>query len=332
MNYRPFGRKGWQVSEIGYGMWGMASWAGSDDDESQSSLQAAVDSGCNFFDTAYAYGAGKSESLLGQIVRSNRDKRLYTATKVPPKNEQWPARPETNVREAFPPDHIEEFVHRSLRNADIQSFDLVQLHVWQDVWIEDDRWIHKMDDLRSQGLLNAIGISINRWEPWNALRAVRSGVIDSVQVIYNIFDQNPEDELFPACAEEKVAVIARVPFDEGTLTGNLTRDSRWPEGDWRNSYFVPENLIASVERADRLKDLLNMWNRDNRGQRELTMPEMALRFILGNPAVTTIIPGMRKLRHVESNIATSDAGPLPPELSKELKSHRWVRKPAPWSQ
>lgn len=332
MNYRKFGRMGWQVSEIGYGMWGMGSWSESDDQESLRSLQAAVDSGCNFFDTAYAYGAGRSENLLGQMVRANRDKRLYTATKVPPKNEKWPARPESTVRDTFPPDHVEEFVHRSLKNADLQSFDLVQLHVWQDAWVEDDRWAHKMDDLRSQKLLKAIGISINRWEPWNGVRAVKSGIIDSVQVIYNVFDQNPEDELFPACAEKDVAVIARVPFDEGTLTGKLTKDSRWPEGDWRNTYFVPENLIPSVERAERLKQLLYQWNRDNPGRAEITMPEMALRFILTNPTVGTIIPGMRKLDHVESNIAASDAGPLPPELNKELKSHRWVREPAPWSQ
>jgi aryl-alcohol dehydrogenase-like predicted oxidoreductase len=332
MKYRPFGRTGWQVSEIGYGMWGMGSWSESDDQESLRSLQAAVDAGCNFFDTAYAYGAGRSENLLGQIVRSNRNKRLYTATKVPPKNEQWPARPEFTVRDTFPPDHVEEFIHRSLKNADLQSFDLVQLHVWDDSWVKDDRWVQKMDDMRSQGLLAAIGISLNRWEPWNGVRAVRSGLIDSVQVIYNVFDQNPEDELFPACVEENVAVIARVPFDEGTLTGKLTKSSTWPEGDWRNTYFVPENLIASVERADRLKELLSQWNRTHADQAELTMTEMALRFILSNSTVSTIIPGMRKLSHVESNIAASVAGPLPTELIKELKTHRWVRKPTPWSQ
>jgi aryl-alcohol dehydrogenase-like predicted oxidoreductase len=332
MNYRKFGRTGWQVSEIGYGMWGMGSWSASDDDESIKSLQAAVDRGCNFFDTAYAYGEGRSEGLLGQIVRANRDKKLYTATKIPPKNEKWPAREEFTVDETFPPHHIEEFVHRSLRNAGLESFDLVQLHVWQDHWVEDERWARKLNDLRSQGLLKATGISINRWEPWNGVRAVRSGLIDAVQVIYNIFDQNPEDELFPACKETNVAVIARVPFDEGTLTGNLTKDSKWPEGDWRNTYFVPENLIPSVERADELKGVLTKWNAAHANGNTLSMPEMALRFILGNPIVSTIIPGMRKLHHVNSNVAASAAGPLPKELAEELKNYRWVRKPAPWSQ
>ena len=214
-------------------------------------------------------------------------------------------------------------MHESLEHAGLESFDLMQFHVWEDSWVEDDRWVKKMDELRAQGLFSAVGISINRWEPWNGVKAVRSGLIDSVQVIYNIFDQNPEDELFPACREMDVAVIARVPFDEGTLTGNLTKESKWPEGDWRNTYFVPENLIPSVERADKLKEL---------APEGMTLPEMALRFILSNSDVSTIIPGMRKLSHVESNIAASDAGPLSKELLSELRKYRWVRKPAEWSQ
>src|SRR5689334_13076610 len=323
MRYRRFGRTGWDVSEIGYGMWGMAGWSNSNDDESLGSLQAAVDHGCNFFDTAYAYGNGRSEGLLGQIVRSNPGKRLYTASKIPPRSLQWPAPSDSTLVQSFPPDHVEEYVHRSLENAGLQQLDLMQFHTWNDEWMRDDRWFYRLDDLRSQKLINAIGISINRWEPWNGVRAVRSGQIDAVQVIYNIFDQNPEDELFPACREMDVAIIARVPFDEGTLTGTLSKDSKWPEGDWRNTYFVPENLIPSVERADRLKELLPPG---------MTLPEMALRFILSNPAVNTIIPGMRKPSHVDSNIGASDAGRLPSELLAELRKHRWERKPATWSQ
>jgi len=330
MKYRRFGRTGWEVSEMGYGMWGMAGWSDSNDDESLRSLQASVDLGCNFFDTAYAYGNGRSENLLGQIVRANPKKRLYTATKIPPRTLQWPAPSESTLMESFPPDHVEEYVHRSLENAKLDRFDLMQFHTWNDDWMRDDRWFYKLDDLRSQKLIGAIGISINRWEPWNGIRAVRSGQIDAVQVIYNIFDQNPEDELFPACREMNVAVIARVPFDEGTLTGTLTKDSKWPEGDWRNTYFVPENLIPSVERADEIKKLLEEWNREH--ETRITMPELALRFILGNQDVSTIIPGMRKLSHVESNIAASDAGPLPKDLQEKLKGFRWVRKPTPWSQ
>ena len=330
MRHRQFGRTGWEVSEIGYGMWGMGSWSNSDDQQSLQSLQLSIDHGCNFFDTAYAYGEGHSEGLLGQTVRANPGKRLYTATKIPPMNREWPAPAASTLKESYPPDHVEEYVHRSLRNADLQSFDLIQFHTWNDEWLSDDRWFYGVDDLRSQKLINAIGISLNRWEPWNGVRAVKSGQIDAVQVIYNIFDQNPEDELFPACAEMNVAVIARVPFDEGTLTGTLTKESRWPEGDWRNIYFVEENLNASVDRAEKLKETLRGWNQEH--STKITMPELALRFILSDPRVSTIIPGMRKQSHVESNVEASDAGPLPKELVEILREHRWVRKPAPWSQ
>lgn len=323
MRYRRFGRLEWKVSEIGFGMWGAGDWTGSHDEESLKSLQRAVELGCNFFDTAWAYGNGRSEKLLGQIVRANPEFRIYTASKIPPKNLTWPSRREFTLDDCFPPDHIEEYVDKSLNNIGIGSLDLMQFHVWEDRWLDDDRWINKLEELKRKKLIQAIGISINRWEPWNGVRTVRSGLIDSVQVIYNIFDQNPEDELFPACLEMDVAVIARVPFDEGTLTGTLTKESHWPEGDWRNSYFVPENLNASVERADRLKPLLGA---------EMTMPEMALRFILKNPMVSTTIPGMRKLNHVESNVEAGEAGPLPDELYLKLREHRCDRQPTAWSQ
>ena len=322
MNMRRFGRTGWKVSEIGYGMWGMAGWTGSDDEESLRSLQRAVELGCNFFDTAWGYGAGHSESLLGQLLRANKSKKLYIATKVPPKNFKWPSKREYSLDDCYPPDHIEEYVHKSLHNTGVDSYDLMQFHTWEDLWLQDDRWIKKVEELKRQGLIKAIGISINRWEPWNGIQAVRSSVIDAVQVIYNIFDQNPEDELFPACQEMDVAVIARVPFDEGTLTGTLTRDSKWPKEDWRSIYFVAENLLPSVEKAEALRPLIPAG---------MAMPEMALRFILNNSTVSTIIPGMRKTKHVEANLAVSAAGPLPAGLHNELRKHRWVRQPAEWS-
>lgn len=323
MKYRTLGRTNWQVSEIGYGMWGMAGWTGSDDDQSRQALQLSVDLGCNFFDTAWGYGEGRSEALLGELVRANPDRRLYTATKIPPKNRQWPSRREYTLDDCFPPDHIRQYVESSLQNSGLASFDLVQFHTWEDNWMNDDRWVHALSDLKAQGLLRAIGISINRWEPENGLKAVESGLIDCVQVIYNIFDQNPEDRLFPACQAHDVGVIARVPFDEGTLTGTLTMDSRWPEGDWRNTYFVPENLAASVQRAEALRPLIPAG---------MTMSEMALRFILSEPSVSTTIPGMRQRKHVQANLAASDQGPLPPSLIDQLRSHRWDRHPTTWSQ
>jgi len=180
MRYRRFGRTGWKVSEIGFGMWGMGEWTGSNDEESLRSLQRAVDLGCDFFDTAWGYGAGHSEGLLGRLVRANAGKRLYTATKMPPKNFQWPSRREFTLDDCFPPDHIEKYVHLSLQNAGLESFDLMQFHTWEDAWVEDHRWVKEIEDLRRQGLFNAVGISTNRWEPWNGVEAVRSGLIDAV--------------------------------------------------------------------------------------------------------------------------------------------------------
>ncbi len=323
MQYRVFGRMGWHVSEIGYGMWGMAGWTGSDDAESLEALERAVELGCNFFDTAWAYGAGHSEKLLGQLVRAHPDKKLFTASKIPPKNFKWPSRRGYTLDECFPPDHIREYTEKSLQNLGLECIDLMQFHVWEDCWAHDERWQRTIDDLKRQGLIRAVGISVNRWEPWNSLETLRTGLVDAVQVIYNIFDQAPEDQLFKVCEEQNVAVIARVPFDEGTLTGTLTKDSKWPEGDWRNTYFVPENLIPSVERAEALRPLIPSG---------MTMPEMALRFCLSHPTVSTVIPGMRKVRHVEANIAVSDGRALPPELIKKLREHRWDRVPTKWSQ
>ncbi len=323
MRYRPFGRTEWQVSELGYGMWGMGGWTGSDDSESGRSLSLAVEMGIDFFDTAWAYGEGHSERLLGRLLGGNQSRRLFAATKVPPKNRRWPSRRGFSVDDVFPPDYIREYAERSRENLGVETIDLLQLHVWEDDWAEDAGLRRAVDALKSEKIIEAFGISLNRWEPWNGVRAVRNGIVDSVQVIYNIFDQAPEDELFPACREHNVGVIARVPFDEGSLTGTLTRESRWPEGDWRNTYFVPENLVASVEHADALKPLL---------PEGMSMPELALRFVLSNRDVSTVIPGMRRNRHVEANAAAAAAGPLPQDLLSELRRHRWDRKPTDWSQ
>jgi aryl-alcohol dehydrogenase-like predicted oxidoreductase len=322
MKQRSFGRLGWNVSEIGYGMWGMGGWTGSEDAESMASLQQAVELGCNFFDTAWAYGEGHSERLLGDLVRSQRETRLYVATKIPPKNQKWPARPEYRLDDVFPPEYIRRLTESSLENLGLQQIDLIQFHVWDDGWARDERWQRAIDDLKRERLVQAVGLSLNRWEPENGIRTIRTGLIDAVQVIYNIFDQSPEDKLFPACRELGVAVIARVPFDEGTLTGMLREDSRWPKGDWRNHYFGPANLKASVARAEALRPLVPP---------DSTMPELALRFILSNADVSTVIPGMRKPRHVEANLAASNKGRLDAGLIEKLRAHRWDRKPAPWS-
>jgi aryl-alcohol dehydrogenase-like predicted oxidoreductase len=323
MHYRRFGRTGWQVSEIGYGMWGMAGWTGSDDAQSLEAMQLAVDLGCNFFDTAWAYGEGHSERLLGKLVRANPAKTIYTATKVPPKNRTWPTRRGDRLDDVFPPDYVREYAERSLANLGLPQVDLLQFHVWEDAWSGDERWQRVVDDLRREGLVRAIGVSVNRWEPWNVMQTLRTGLVDAVQVIYNIFDQAPEDELFPLCRELDIGVVARVPFDEGSLTGTLTKETRWPKGDWRNTYFVPENLIPTMERVDALKPLVPAGT---------SLPELALRFILANPDVDVVIPGMRQPANVRANIAASDATPLSPRLLEQLREHRWDRAPSKWSQ
>ena len=316
MRYRTFGRTGWQVSEVGYGMWGMAGWTGSDDDESHASLDRAIELGCNFFDTAFAYGEGHSERLLGATLRRHAGKRLYVATKIPPKNRRWPAKPSYTLDEVFPPEYIREYTERSLENLGVSTIDLQQLHVWSDTWVNDVRWQRALRALKDEGLVRALGISINRWDPNNSLEALRTGLLDAVQVVYNVFDQNPQDRLFPACRDMNIAVIARVPFDEGSLTGTLTADSKWPDGDFRNLYFNPDNLAQTLPRVDRLRAIVPGG---------MTMPELALRHILQEPAVSTVIPGMRKRRHVEQNLAVSGREPLSPALMAELARHRWDR-------
>ncbi|AQZ61907.1 aldo/keto reductase [[Actinomadura] parvosata subsp. kistnae] len=327
MRERRFGRLGWKVSEVGYGMWGIAGgeggWTGADDATGDAALDEAVRLGCTFFDTAWIYGRGHSERMLGRLLERHPDRRLHLATKPPPKDRTWPSTRDSKLADVYPPDHLWEYLNRSLEGLALPSVDLFQFHVWEDSWAHDPSWQDTVTEMKDRGLIGGVGISVNRWEPWNVLRTLETGLIDAVQVIYNIFDQAPEDELFPACRELDVAVIARVPFDEGTLTGTLTRDSRWPEGDWRNTYFVPENLVPSVERAERLARIV---------PEGMTMPELALRFILANPDVATVIPGMRKPAHVRANLATSDAEPLSEELMAALREHRWDRRPTEWSQ
>jgi aryl-alcohol dehydrogenase-like predicted oxidoreductase len=323
MQYRKFGRTGWNVSEVGYGMWGMAGWTGSEEKQVNEALDKAIELGCNFFDTAWAYGDGLSKEILKKTLKRHAGKKLYTATKIPPKNRKWPSKPHFTIWEVFPADYIIEYTEKSLKNLGVDSIDLQQFHVWEDNWAQTDEWKEATTKLTQQGKVQAWGVSVNRWEPDNCLETLNTGLIDAVQVIYNIFDQSPEDNLLPLCREKNIGVIARVPFDEGTLTGTLTKDTVFPEKDWRATYFVKENLLSSVEHADALKPLIPQG---------MTMAEMAIRFILSNPDISTTIPGMRRIRNVESNMSCSDGKRLPINLLHDLKDHRWDRKPTEWSQ
>ncbi|GLU54875.1 oxidoreductase [Dyadobacter frigoris] len=323
MQYRRFGRSDWKISEIGYGMWGLAGWTGSDLKEIEDSLDLAVASGCNFFDTAWGYAEGKSEMILGDLIRRNPDKKLYAATKIPPKNRQWPSKPSFLLKDVFPADYIVEYAEKSLKNLGVESIDLLQFHVWEDAWAHEDEWKEAIQKLTKEGKVERWGISVNRWEPDNALKTLETGLIDAVQVIYNIFDQAPEDNLFPLCKKLDIGVISRVPLDEGTLSGHFTKETTFPADDWRSTYFVPENLNSSVDHAEALRPDL---------PENMSMPEAALRFILANGDVHTTIPGMRKLSHVKSNIATSDGQRLSENELEKIKKHRWDREPTEWSQ
>ena len=322
MKYRKLGRTGFEVSDIAHGLWGMSGWSGSNDQESLAAMQLGVDLGCNFFDTAWAYGEGKSDGLLGEIMSRNSSKRIYAASKIPPGNDRWPARAEYKYSDVFSAQHVFKYADMIRKQLRVDTIDLLQFHVWDDSWSGEAEFRSTVEKLKREKWIRYFGLSINRWEPENGIQALRTGLVDVVQVIYNIFDQAPEDELFPVCQELNVGVIARVPLDEGSLGGNLTLETRFPKGDWRAGYFGPENLEKTVKRVEKLKEILPA---------AMSLPEMAMRFILSHPAVSTTIAGMRKLTHVRQNIAASDAGPLDQALLAELKKHRWDRKPQKWS-
>jgi aryl-alcohol dehydrogenase-like predicted oxidoreductase len=322
MRYRALGRTGFQVGDVACGLWGMSGWSGSDDAESLQALQLAVDLGCNFFDTAWAYGEGKSDGFLGKIIAANPGKRLYAASKIPPGNRKWPAQPHYDYNEVFSPDHVFAYADKIRRNLGVDTIDVLQFHVWQDAWTDRPEFRDTVEKLKRDKIIHAFGLSLNRWEPVNGIRAIRTGLVDAVQVIYNVFDQNPEDELFPVCEEYNVGVIARVPLDEGSLGGKMTRETTFVDGDWRKGYFNPENLRNTMDRVDRLREDLPPG---------MSLPDAAIRFILAHPVVSTLIVGMRREEHVRGNLALSDAGGLEPAAIEKMRRHRWERKPAPWS-
>jgi len=317
MKYRTLGRTGIEVSEIGYGAWGIGGvqWTGGDDEEAKRALNLAIDQGLNFIDTALAYGDGHSERLVGEVARSRKE-RIYIATKVPPKNLEWPAR-DVPLKRVFTRDYIVMCTEQSLRNLGVETIDLQQLHVWHDNWTDESEWIDALLRLREQGKVRYFGLSLNDYQPWNAIKALRQGHIDTVQVIYNIFEQAPEDELYPVCQELNVGVIARVPFDEGGLTGAVRPDSVFPDNDFRSWFFRGDRKQKVFDRVERLKLLL--------GSEAENLAELALRFTLSHDAVSAVIPGMRSTKNVTANISSSDGRRLSAETLAKLKAFTWDR-------
>jgi len=318
MEYRRFEKGSLDWSSVGYGMWGLAGWTGNDDKEIFESLCSAVENGVTFFDTAWAYGEGKSEQMLGSLIRKFPEKKLFAASKIPPKNRKWPALRQYSLQDVFPASYIREYTQKTLLNLGVEKLDLMQFHVWNDGWAEVDEWKREIENLKSEGLVGSFGISVNRFEPENVLSTLATGFIDSVQVVYNIFDQNPEDRLFPYCRENKIAIIARVPFDEGSLTGKLTPETKFPPEDWRSMYFSEANLKETLPKVERIREDLPSG---------IDLPEFALRFILSQEAVTTVIPGMRRKQHVLANIKAGDGIKLAPDVLLALRKHRWERGP-----
>jgi aryl-alcohol dehydrogenase-like predicted oxidoreductase len=319
MQKRRLGRTGLLVSEIGYGAWGIGGgmWVGAEDEASLRALHRACDLGLNFLDTALDYGRGHSEALVGRLVRERRET-IYVATKIPPRNKVWPAAPGVPVGEVFTPEHIHASAETSLGHLGLDHVDLLQLHVWRDEYLDQGQeWQDALRALKQEGKARFVGISINDHDPRSALRAVASGLFDTVQVIYNIFDQSPEAELFPLCLEKDVGVLARVPFDEGGLTGAITADTTFPKGDWRNRYFAGERKAEVHARTQALEAIM--------GEEAGTLAELALRFCLSHPAVSTVIPGMRRVASVEANAAVSDGRRLSPALREQLRAHAWPR-------
>jgi aryl-alcohol dehydrogenase-like predicted oxidoreductase len=318
VNYRKLGSTGLEVSEVGYGAWGIgkSQWMGAEDDESLRALNRAIDLGLTFIDTALGYGDGHSERLVGRTVRT-RDETVHVSTKIPPKNLTFPAPSGLHPDETFPADHVRECTETSLKNLGLETIDVQQFHVWQDEWLGEGDWQEAVEDLKREGKIRHFGVSINDHQPANAVKLIETGLVDTVQVIYNVFDQSPEDELLPACQEHGVGVIVRVPFDEGALTGAITPETEFDEGDFRNHYFRDDRKREVQERVRAIVSELGV------GEDEIA--EVALRYILSHPAVSAVIPGMRSVRNVERNMRVGDGKGLPEDQVRLLKNHRWVR-------
>ncbi|MEQ4486123.1 aldo/keto reductase [Cohnella silvisoli] len=318
MNYRTLGKTGLNVSEIGYGAWGIGKshWIGASDDESIKALKRSIELGLNFIDTALGYGEGHSERLVGQVVKEHSDK-IYVATKIPPKNYQWPAQAGVRAEETFPAEHVIKCTEQSLSNLGLDTIDVQQFHVWSDEWVGQGDWAEGIRKLKEQGKIRHFGVSINDYQPANAIKLIETGLVDTVQVIYNIFEQSPEDELLIACQKHNIGVIVRVALDEGGLTGTITPHSQFAEGDFREGYFQGDRKRQVYDRVSRITTDLGISNDQ--------MAETALRYVLSHPAVSTVIPGMRSVRNVERNMKVGDGQGLPEDQLAKLKSHRWVR-------
>ncbi len=321
MKTRMLGTTGYVVSELGLGAWGLGGdmWRGVDDGAAREALRAAVDQGITFFDTALAYGNGHSERLIGEVLKAEmRAGRVVVATKVPPRNQEWPGKAGKPLADVFPARHLAASTERSLKNLGVEALPLQQLHVWHDAWLNDPEWEASYDRivrLKREGKVLHWGISINDHAPETALAVLKDPVFETAQVIYNIYDRSPERALFELARTKPLGVIVRVPFDEGALTGQIRASTVFPAGDWREQYFTGDRRAEAERRGNALAQLL-----DDQVQ---TLPELALRFCLSSPRVSTVIPGMRRAAHVRQNVAAAEQGRLTEGMLAKLEAHAW---------
>jgi aryl-alcohol dehydrogenase-like predicted oxidoreductase len=320
---RTLGTTGYETSAIGFGGWGLGAdmWRGVDEAHARDALREAVDRGITFFDTALAYGTGHSERLIGQVLKHEiRAGRAQVATKVPPLNNEWPGKGNKPLADVFPARHLSASTETSLKNLGVEALSLQQLHVWHDAWLSDPEWAKSYDQivrLKKEGKVLHWGISINDHAPETALRVLADPLFETAQVIYNIYDRSPERALFALARTKPLGVIVRVPFDEGALTGQIRSTTVFPAGDWREDYFKGDRRAEVERRGKALAGLLD--------EEVQTLPELALRFCLSAPEVSTVIPGMRHAAHVRQNVAAAEKGPLSPHMLSSLKVHAWEK-------
>lgn len=323
MKSRALGKTGYTVTAIGFGAWGVGGdmWRGSDDSSGREALRAAVDQGITFVDTALAYGDGHSEQLIGATLKSElRSGKVTVATKIPAKNYVWPGAATSRIREVFPADYVATATEASLKRLGVDAIPVQQFHVWHDAWLKDPEWPatrDRLERLKKEGKVLHWGISINDHAPETALQVLADPIFETAQVIYNIYDRSPEKALFDLARKKPLGIIARVPFDEGALTGAIKADTKFPAGDWRESYFAGDRRAEAERHSNALAALLN--------EEVKTLPELALRFCLSAPAVSTVIAGMRRATHVRDNIAAGEKGPLSAQVLAQLAPHAWEK-------
>jgi aryl-alcohol dehydrogenase-like predicted oxidoreductase len=317
MKYRTLGRTGFRVSEIGFGAWAIGgSWGDQNDTDSLKALHAALDAGVNFIDTAAGYGNGRSEKLIGQVLKECEGE-IFVATKTPPAQGPWPPSPYCRPEERYSEDYLRRNIDERLRNLGVETIDVLQLHTWTRAWNRDPAPLEILQTLKKEGKIRAVGVSTPEHDQNSVIELMRKGLLDTVQVIYNIFEQEPAAELLPVAQETNTGVIVRVAFDEGSLTGKFTVGTKFRKNDFRNRYFAGDRLQRTVERVQSIKADV--------GPTGLSMAQVALKYVLMHPAVGSVIPGIRSVAQAEANTAVSDLDELPEDLMLKLRDHAWRR-------